>query len=244
MLSKAQQKKIRLLGQKKHREAMGLFIAEGPKVVGDLLRSGFHAREIFAMAVWEGGGLAGAPMPVQVNSRELSGISALSSPNQVLAVFEIPEYQPDLKTMKSKFVLALDDIRDPGNLGAILRIADWFGIKNVLCTETCADLYNPKVVQASMGSLARVRVHYAELEKILGKFGNVYAAVLGGENMYSLRPSPPAVLLIGNESRGVGAGLMKYAQHKISIPGFSAGADSLNAAIATAVLCAEFRRPK
>ena len=174
-------------------------------------------------------------------------ISALTTPNQVIGIFEIPAIKLNPESLKEELVLALDDIRDPGNLGTIIRIADWFGIKNILCSESCVDLFNPKVVQATMGSISRVNVCFGDLDRVLVKlkaYMPVYGSVLEGKDIYSLELSANGVILIGNESNGVSDSLLKLVSHEISIPNFSSGADSLNAAIATAVICSEFRRRK
>jgi TrmH family RNA methyltransferase len=148
----------------------------------------------------------------------------------------------DIPALKKELVIALEDIRDPGNMGTILRIADWFGISHLVCSETCVDIYNPKVVQSSMGSLARVHVYHENLTETLQKFNPVYGTVMQGNNIYNEKLSGKGVILIGNESRGISEGLLKHVSHKITIPNYSSGADSLNAAVACAIVCSEFRR--
>ena len=240
MISKTRLKQIRLLHQKKQRDLEGLFIAEGPKVVEELLNSGFPVKELFATSEFKTDNLK---CPVQlVSQKELESISALATPNQVLGVFGAVLLQPDPETMKQELVLALDDIRDPGNLGSIIRIADWFGIHHILCSTSCVEVFNPKVVQASMGSMARVCMYYVDLEHMLKKFDPVYAAVLDGKNIYSEPLTPAGVILIGNESQGISTGAMKHVTRILTIPRLSQAADSLNAAVATAVICSEFRR--
>jgi TrmH family RNA methyltransferase len=250
MISKSQIKAIQRLHQKKHREEKRLFIAEGPKVVNELLKSKFIVKEIFArealkIEIFPKGLLRGKLIVEEISEKELKQISTLTTPNQVLGVFEIPDVKLNIESLKQELVLALDDIRDPGNLGTIIRIADWFGIKNILCSENCVDLFNPKVVQATMGSIARVNVYCENLESILLElktFLPVYGSTVDGENIYSGELSSNGIILIGNESKGISENLLKLAFRKISIPSFSSGADSLNAAIATAVICSEFRR--
>jgi TrmH family RNA methyltransferase len=247
MISKAQIKKIHLLHQKKYREVEGRFIAEGPKIVMELLNSKFKLKELFATAgfIAQGlpAGLAGPRVKVEeISEKELLQISALKSPNQVLGVFEISETKRDAGKLRNELVLALDDIRDPGNLGTIIRIADWFGIHHILCSAACVDVFNPKVVQASMGSIARVSVYYVDLESMLKEFDPVYAAMLGGKSIYAEKLTTKGVIVIGNESKGISDKLMKIVTRKLSIPSFSQAADSLNAAVATAVICSEFRR--
>jgi TrmH family RNA methyltransferase len=242
MLSKKKIKLIRLLRQKKYREKYKLFIAEGPKVVNEFLNSNYKVKFLFATKEFS----VNAHQRVLVNEvseKELKMISATQTPNQVLAVFEFPPaIILDLERAKMNLILALDDIRDPGNFGTIVRIADWFGINTIICSETSVDVFNPKVVQASMGSLARVNIHYMNLATVLKKFNTVYAAVLNGKNIYTEKLSASGVILIGNESRGISESMMQFVSHKISIPNFSGKADSLNAAIATAIICSEFRR--
>ncbi len=240
MLSKAQIKKIKLLHQKKYRDEEGLFIAEGPKIVQELLNSDFIAKEVLATNEFTPN-RAGVKVE-NITEKELSEISVLTTPNQVLGVFETVKPKLNLAVLKQELVLVLDDIRDPGNLGTIIRIADWFGIHHILCSQTCVDVFNPKVVQATMGSIARVHVCYSDLVPVLKELGPVYAAVLDGKNIYSESLSSKGVILIGNESHGISEKLLKLVTEKIAIPNFSGQAESLNAAIASAVICSEFRR--
>jgi len=245
LISKAEIKQIKLLHQKKHRDERKLFIAEGPKVVNELLSSAYSVKEVFATDPYK---VKSSAFKIQeISEKELAQISALTTPNQVLGVFEIPLIKLNKDSLKKELVLALDDIRDPGNLGTIIRIADWFGIKSILCSETCVDVFNPKVVQATMGSITRVNVYYEDLESVLSTlnaFLPVYGSTVDGENIYDNELSSEGIILIGNESKGISENLLKIASRKISIPSFSKGADSLNAAIATAVICSEFRRRK
>lgn len=240
MISKEQVKAIRSLHQKKYREEQGLFIAEGPKIVKELLNSKYRIREIYATQEYSAEGLE---CDVQrINEKEFEQISTLVTPNQVLGVFEIPESAVNADSLKQQLVIGLDDIRDPGNMGTIIRIADWFGINHILCSEACVDVYNPKVVQATMGSLSRVDIHYVNFSIVLKQFKLVYATVPEGKSVYAEKLSDNGIILIGNESRGISADLLEQVTHKLAIPNFSRGADSLNAAIATAVICSEFRR--
>ena len=240
MISKAQVKVIRSLHQKKYREEQKLFIAEGPKIVKELLNSKYCVKEIYATQEYNA---EDVECDIQeINEKEFAQISALITPNQVLGVFEIPESIVNINLLQQQLVVGLDDIRDPGNLGTIIRIADWFGINHILCSETCVDVYNPKVVQATMGSLSRVNIHYVNLSIVLKQFKLIYATLPEGKNMYDEKLSDNGIILIGNESRGISADLLEQVTHKLAIPNFSKGADSLNAAIATAVICSEFRR--
>ena len=247
MISKAQAKHLHRLHQKKYRDECKLFIAEGPKIVNDLLNSKYTIKEIFATPLFK---IQNSKFKThQINDTELKSISLLSTPNEVFAVFEIPSplvLHP--ATLASELVLVLDDIRDPGNFGTIIRIADWFGIKHIICSESCVDVYNPKVVQATMGSLASVDVYFEKLTSLMENIVThipdvkIFGTVLDGATVYSEKLSDAGIILIGNESRGISKNLLKYITHKISIPAFSHGADSLNAAIATAIICSEFKR--
>src|ERR1051326_328487 len=176
MLSKSQIKELRQLHQKKYRDAQRLFLAEGPKIVNELLKSGFHAQKIFGTKEYVSSG----EHAQLINEKELQQISALTTPNQVVGIFEMDSPALKLNSLQGSLVFALDDIRDPVNLGTIIRIADWFGIDHILCSETCVDVYNPKVIQATMGSIARVQVHSVKLETILKELKPVYATVLNG----------------------------------------------------------------
>ena len=276
MLSQNQIKHITALKVKKYREEFRQFIAEGHKLVMELISSEFTIAGIYASANWIGTYLPHIlekNIPVfETSPREMDRISALVTPSPVLALVNIPS---DKLTKSSlieyistsahqhinSLILALDDIRDPGNLGTIIRIADWFGIKTVLCSESCVDLYNPKVVQATMGSIARVMVITCNLAETLstltGSFtpsGSmnpdgvfpVYGAFLEGTSLFSQNLTDHGIILIGNESRGISPELEPFVTKKIFIPSFgnsfSGKAESLNASTATAIICAEFRR--
>lgn len=253
MVSKNQIKQIQSLKQKKFREETGLFVAEGTKIVSELLHSSIQVETLYATAEF----LSGRSIPdtfpvVEISRAELERISFLTAPNEVLAVCRIPEPRLDSLQLKGKLILMLDDIRDPGNLGTILRIADWFGIEQVICSIETADAFNPKVVQATMGSIARVQVHYLDLDEYLKSNHSsempVFGALLDGDNVYSQKLPAEGFLMIGNESHGISIDLQKHITHRLRIPSFGklksngGEAESLNAAIATAILCSEFRR--
>lgn len=246
MISKARIKFVRSLHQKKYRDEHSLFIAEGAKVITDILNSKYTVIEIFLVHELSlPTAFAQADLPVTLVSKdELNQLSNLSSSGGILAVFKMIPDEPKLPSVSDGLILALDDIRDPGNLGTIIRIADWFGIESIICSPACVEIYNPKVVQATMGSLARVNIYSVELEAVLKKAKRVFAAVLNGENIYNAQLDKRGIILIGNESRGISENLFPYITDKISIPKFSSGADSLNAAVATSVICSEFRRRK
>jgi TrmH family RNA methyltransferase len=245
MLSKAQIKRIRSLQLKKYREAEGFFIAEGKKIVEELIDSEITIEHIYALEEYIASLSSSVPY-TKISKEELDKVSALTTAQGVVAVCKIPEggkTQPDLK---KDLVLALDEIKDPGNMGTIIRIADWFGINHIYCSEECVDTYNPKVIQASMGSIARVKVQYVNLSDRLSSMGEgipVYGALLSGKNIYKEKLAPNGILVIGNESNGVSQAVQKYITNPVSIPSYNLnGPESLNAAIATAILCAEFRK--
>ena len=235
MLSKLKVKYIQSLGQKKPRDAEGVFIAEGPKTVSELLAErNTIVRELFATGRWlkDHQGIA---LPVsEVSEEELERISQLSTPNQVLAIVEKFREEP-IRT--DAITLALDAIQDPGNLGTIIRIADWFGVSQVVCGWGCADLYNPKVVQSTMGSIARVRVNQTDLSAWIKSLVDVpvYASALNGENVAAMAPLSKGIILVGNESKGIDQELMSLADVKITIPK-QGKAESLNAAVATGII--------
>ena len=259
MISKNQLKLVRQLEQKKYRKREGAFVAEGPKVVGDLLRAGFTPRMIFATEEWmesgkrkeEGGKWkeeGGKRRDVTVSEEELRKLSFLQHPQQVVAVFDLPDRGQDAQqstpdAQQSTLTLALDGVQDPGNLGTIIRLADWFGIDTIVCSEDTADAWNPKVVQATMGSIARVNIIYTDLEAYLAEAKvPIYGTLLDGENIYEQELSAEGIIVMGNEGNGISAGVKRLVNRKLLIPAFRPGAESLNVAIATAITCSEFRR--
>lgn len=239
-------KKVKSLQQKKFRDEYGLFTVEGEKMVEEAVRSPFCVDKVYYTD--------------EIGVDSMKRISALSSPSPVLAVVKKPEYTyiedvADLKELLSKggLFLGLDSIRDPGNLGTILRIADWFGIEAIFAAPDSVDVFNPKVVQASMGAIFRMKTYYVDLPSlsrtILGMGGHIYGTFLDGRNMYE-RPldngeDAPAMIVIGNESEGISHAMSELVSDRLYIPPFPAdqpGSESLNAAIATAITVAEFRR--
>lgn len=239
MLSKSKVKYIQSLGQKKFREAEGAFIAEGPKIIAELLAARRGAvRELFALKEWisENRQLIGQSSCTEVSEQELEKISQLSTPNQVMAVVEEFGNPGELVT-KGCITLVLDGIRDPGNMGTILRIADWFGVEQLVCSKDSANLYNPKVVQASMGSIARVKVLYTDPGNWLSlqTETRIYAAVLEGQDITQMNKPAEGIIIIGNESQGIRPELLRYANEKITIPR-KGKAESLNAAVATGII--------
>lgn len=242
MISKTHTKYIQSLQHKKLRDERNLFIAEGPKVVPDLLAgSKYTCREIVAVKEWlDANGALKLLHPAisftEVNDFELEKISALSTPHHVLAVFEKRKPVMDIETA-GKITLVLDTIQDPGNMGTIIRIADWFGIQNIICSAGSADIYNPKVVQGTMGSLGRVNVIYTDLPAWLSenKKVKIYSASLVGKTVQSVGKLKEAIVIIGNEAHGIRDEVMAFTQEKITIPKMGE-AESLNAAVATGII--------
>ncbi|MBO5548257.1 MAG: RNA methyltransferase [Prevotella sp.] len=238
MLSKNQLKLVRSLELKKNRKREGLFVAEGPKVVGDLLRSGYQLHSLYATREQAGAQL--------VTEEELRRLSFLQHPQEMLAVFHIPQDSHVLTSSPSHLSLALDGVQDPGNVGTIIRIADWFGIQTIYCSPDTADVYNPKVVQATMGSLAHVRIVYCDLVELLSKADcPVYGTLLDGDDIYTQPLSTDGIIVMGNEGNGISQQVRPLVTNKLLIPNFnrnSETAESLNVAIATAITCSEFRR--
>ena len=246
MISKNQQKFIRQLEQKKYRKREGLFVAEGTKVVGDLLKR-YTPEAIYSTLQWQ------APdgiSPQIVTDEELQRISFQQHPQQVLALFPIPSQAgdyPQTLLNEQTLTLALDGVQDPGNLGTIIRIADWFGVNTLICSEDTADAWNPKVVQATMGSLARVNIIYTSLTTLLDYLPDnfpVYGTFLDGKDIYAEQLTSGALIIMGNEGNGISEEVRQRVNHHLLIPNFHQGetADSLNVAIATAITCSEFRR--
>ena len=247
MISKNKIKYIRSLELKKNRNKEGKFVAEGFKVVDDLLALQ-PADLIVATGEWLQGKHFGAETEViEVTDEELKKVSFLQHPQQVLAVFK-QATSGDYSIHTSELSLALDGVQDPGNLGTIIRIADWFGITHIYCSQDTADVYNPKVVQATMGSIARVKVEYGDLLGLVESLPAdvpVYGTLLDGDNIYQQKLENRGLIVMGNEGKGISPALAKKVNHKLLIPNFPEGratADSLNVAIATAITCSEFRR--
>ncbi|MCR5157683.1 MAG: RNA methyltransferase [Prevotella sp.] len=241
MISKNQIKFVRQLEQKKHRQREQAFVAEGPKVVGDLLAAGFQPKLLFATEEWAA---ANAACPaVTVTPDELCRLSFLQHPQQVLAVFPLPAVSHSPMQAGARLVLALDGVQDPGNLGTIIRIADWFAIDEIVCSTDTVDAWNPKVIQASMGSIARVHIVYTHLEEYLSHTTlPVYGTLLDGTSIYSQQLPQEAIIVMGNEGNGISPAIRQRVTHRLLIPQFQPGAESLNVAIATAITCSEFRR--
>ena len=234
MISKNEIKYIQTLFHKKTRDTEGLFIAEGVKLVNELIESDFAVKKIYATEGWAA--LHAHLNTVQiVQGYQLEKISNLANPNQVLAVVEQKKILKE-PSLTGTITLVLDGIQDPGNLGTIIRIADWFGIKQIIASTDTADMYNPKVVQSTMGSIIRINVWYKDLPSFLSNCSvPVYGALLNGSNLYYIEKINEAVLVIGNESKGIREQILPFIKHPVTIPKIG-GAESLNAAVATGII--------
>lgn len=252
MISKKQIQYINSLKTNKFRKVHQKFITEGPKLLEELLNSSFEIDTIYATEQWiekNSGNISGLIEVIKISAKELDRISALKSPNQVLSVVNMQVNKSIPASIFSDLILVLDEIKDPGNMGTIIRTVDWFGIKNIVCSDDSVDIYNPKVVQATMGSITRVNVYYTILKDFFQNIHDstkVYGAFPDGENLYNIEPDNKGIILIGNESRGISDSLYRFVTDRITIPAFGGKnelkAESLNASVATAILCSEFRR--
>ena len=253
MLSKAKIKLIRSLEQKKYRDQQQLFVAEGDKIVLEMLASSMTVECILAKSAW----LAQIPDNlrlkvreiVEIDDKELLQISFLKTPNQAMALVRIPQYQFNMTELTGGLSLYLDQIQDPRNVGTIIRLADWFGIRHVLCGEGCADPFNPKTVQSTMGAIIRVKTYqtgvnfFGQLKSYNRDFP-VYGTFLNGDNIYNTPLSSHAVIVMGNESKGISDEVTQYVNRRLLIPSYPPGeptSESLNVATAAAIVCAEFR---
>ena len=248
MISKARIKWIKSLEMRKYRLLHNAFVAEGPKLVGELLPH-FSPLYLAATTEWLNENkylFEGIKEIDEVSQQELEKASLQRTPQKVLAVIPIPKRELNLPSLHSQLILALDCVQDPGNLGTIIRIADWFGIRHVLCSEGTADVYNPKCVQSCMGALARVEVHYCDLPEVLRKVQMpVYGTFLDGKNIYEEDLSENGIIVMGNEGNGVGKEVARLVSRRLYVPNYPKGSqttESLNVAVATGIVCAEFRR--
>lgn len=247
MISKATIKKIHALDMRKFRRNERLFVAEGPKLVDELCAT-MKPVYIAALPEWisENAKIVSGTEYDIVTPDELQRASLQKNPQQVIALFPIPEHRFCTEQLRNELVLMLDGVQDPGNLGTIARIADWFGIRNIICSAETADIYNPKAVQATMGALARVKFHYTDLLQLLSQYdGPVYGTFLDGENIYGQELSENGIIVMGNEGNGISQGVGEMINRRLYIPNYPIGTqttESLNVAIATSIVCAEFRR--
>jgi TrmH family RNA methyltransferase len=238
LLSKSQIKLITSLQQKKYRDKHGLFVAEGPKIIKELLNASFEIHSLFSI---DDLGFDSIQQH-QIDQADLKRISFLKNANTALAVFHIPEKKI---TAKSGVIVALDAIRDPGNIGTIIRLCDWFGIEHLICSKDTADSYNPKVIQAAMGSTARVHIEYLDLDQFLEEINlPVYGGCLNGESVYKQQFPEDMIIVLGNEANGISNTILDKLTKKITIPQFGKlqETESLNVATATAILLNEIRR--
>ena len=246
-VSKAKQKYIRSLKEKRHRAELGVFVAEGYKIVSELL-SVYSCQLLIATPDFLSNEtvLPDVEEVIEVSDEELAKVSFLQSPQQVLGVFYQPKSLFDTDLAK-ELTLALDCVQDPGNLGTIVRLADWYGITNIVCSTDSADIYNPKTVQATMGAIARVKVHYTDLRAFLKMNGSIpiYGTFLDGENMYKQELSANGIIVMGNEGKGISREVEVFINKRLFIPNYPpdrATSESLNVAMAMGIVCAEFRR--
>jgi RNA methyltransferase, TrmH family len=246
MLSQNKIKYVVSLHTKKNRQKYGIFVAEGEKIAEEILRNAkIQVEHIFATAKWieKYDFLAKkfSNLLVEVTEQELKKISTLTTPNQVLITAKQPLLELDTAFINKDIVLYLDGIQDPGNMGTILRIADWFGIEYVFCSDTCVEVYNPKVIQATMGAFLRVKTKEIDLSEIWDGKVPIYGALLEGENIFSENLTKHGIIVIGNEGSGISLALQQLITHPIKIPPHGNGAESLNVAVATGIICALFR---
>ena len=247
MLSKNKIKYIHSLELKKNRKAEHVFVAEGHKTVGDLLGH-FPCKLLIATKEWFDKKLSfQADEIIEVNNDDLFKASFLKTPQEVLAVFEQPEYTTDATVVSQSLCLALDDVQDPGNLGTIIRLADWFGIEHIFCSNNTVDAFNPKTIQATMGAIARVKLHYCSLYELISNLKDVpvYGTFLDGEDIYTQKLSSNGLIIMGNDGNGISQEVEQLINKRLYIPNYPQSretSESLNVAIATAIVCSEFRR--
>ena len=242
-MTKAEIQFVRSLSDKRVRDAERLFIAEGDKLIGEILQSNLKVRHLYALEGHFDG------RAERVSEKEMERISQLKTASTSLAVVEQPRHMAAKSAPATALSLALDGVQNPGNLGTIIRLADWFGVEDIFCSEDTADCFNPKVVQATMGAILRVRVHYLPLADFLRHTREsgveVYGTMLDGQNIYDVELAPTGVIVMGNEGRGVSAECTASFSQRLLIPAYSAagqGSESLNVAMATGIVCAEIRR--
>lgn len=244
-MTKAEIQQLRALKDKRERDRERLFIAEGEKLVEEILDSHFVVRRVLTTDAKH----KGANIEL-ITKQEMERISQLTTPTTMLAVVEQPNNRLSIDKLCHKLVVALDGVQNPGNLGTIIRLADWFGVEEIICSRECADCYNPKVVQATMGAILRVRIHYVDnLSKLLHEARdmgmNIYGTLLDGNNIYHEKLDNKGIIVMGNEGRGISDECCNMLTHKLLIPPFPADcptSESLNVAMATGIILSEFRR--
>lgn len=253
MISKAKYKLIQSLAKKKKRDELGLFIAESDKLFIELLNGEFEFQAVYATKTfiekYELHRHSINSVLIETEHQEIKKASLLQTPQQVLAIVKQKRADLDLQSISQSLTIALDGVQDPGNFGTIVRTANWFGIKHVLCSKSCVDLYNPKSIQATMGAITSVDIHVVDLPETLSKLQEMntplYATFLEGEDIYTTELSQSGVIVMGNEGQGVSETVKQLIDKKLYIPPYPKNAEaveSLNVSIATAVVCSEFRR--
>ena len=245
MLSQSKQQLVRSLAMKKFRDSEGMFVAEGMKLICDLIDGGLECVYLFST---NNNYFSENKEVIEISENELNKISNQKTPQGALAVFKIPEYEINFGNIKNELSLALDNVQDPGNVGTIIRLADWFGIGNIYCSQGCADTFAPKTVQATMGALARVKIHRVDLHDFLSANAEdttIYGTFLEGEDIYRTPLSQTGIIVMGNEGNGISDNIKLLINRKITIPSFPPNhqkSESLNVAVVTAIVCSEFRR--
>ncbi len=253
MLSKNQIKLITSLQQKKYRDQHQLFVAEGNKLVSDLIKAKTEVEFLIYTSEWKEGYSLSSKTKInnriETDANQLKKISSLKTPATVIGVFKIQSQTTSETSIQNSLSLVLDDVQDPGNLGTIIRIADWFGIKHIFCSRNTVDLYNSKVIQATMGAISSVNVVYTDLEDLILKYKKpsfpIYGTFLEGEIIYKTQLQKQGFIIMGNEGKGVSKNIQKLVTHKLYIPDFPNGeavSESLNVSVATSIICSEFRR--
>ncbi|TLX75696.1 RNA methyltransferase [Labilibacter sediminis] len=250
MISQSKIKLINSLSKKKFRDLNQLYIAEGEKLVLDLIQSSVEIKWLIAQSSW----LSNHTIPseleiIETSDQYLKKISQLKTPPPVIAICKFPSKKLEDISMRKKLTIALDELQDPGNLGTIIRLADWFGVENIICSNNTVDAYNPKVVQATMGAIARVNIFYTDLQSFLSQQTQqgtpIYGTFLDGENIYNQKLSTDGIIVMGNEGKGISSSIEKLISNKLLIPSFSQNievSESLNVSTATAITLSEFRR--
>lgn len=247
MITKAEIKLVRSLSDKSARETEGLFAVEGDKIIKEALDSDFEVVKLYVLPKSR---LTAHPLAAETTQSEMERLSHMKTPSHSIALVRLPHYDFKFEdSRQDRLILALDDIQDPGNLGTIIRLADWFGIDDIICSHATADCFNPKVAQATMGALLRVRLHYTDLYEALKRFNDaevsIYGTFLNGDNIYESELSQSGVIVMGNEGRGISERTASFVNKRLYIPPYPADAptsESLNVATATAIICSEFRR--
>ena len=254
MLSKNKIKFINSIKKKKYRDINQCFFAEGEKLVDELLNSDLNIIEIYAISKWINSNHQRITKRntdvIEISEIELNKISSLTTPNKVLAIAQLESFDFKINEIGKELNIFLENINDPGNLGTIIRIADWFGIRNIFCTKESVDMYNPKVIQASMGAIYRTKVHYVETSKFFSDLKsldnfNIYGTFLEGNNIYQEDLSKNGLIIMGSESHGISKNLTSFINKKLFIPNYPSNeetSESLNISAATAIVCSEFKR--